>query len=62
MNGTDHQRPQPWLGRVVAEANQIQGDFELAITSLPRYLRTGIRRGPPRVERASCGPAPGPTC
>ncbi len=38
MNGTDHQRPQPWLGRVVAEANQIQGDFELSITSLPRYL------------------------
>ena len=38
MNGTDHQRPQPWLGRVVAEANQIQSDFELAITSLPAYL------------------------
>ena len=29
MNGTDHLRPQPWLGRVVAEANQIQDDFEL---------------------------------
>jgi hypothetical protein len=38
MNGTDHQPPQPWLGRVVAEANQIQSDFELAITSLPAYL------------------------
>ena len=38
MNGTDHQPPQPWLGRVVAEANQIQGDFELAISSLPDYL------------------------
>ena len=38
MNGTDHQRPQPWLGRVVAEANQIQSDFELTITSLPAYL------------------------
>ncbi|MGH9181598.1 MAG: alpha-mannosidase, partial [Acidimicrobiales bacterium] len=24
MNGTDHQLPQPWLGRVVAEANAIQ--------------------------------------
>ncbi len=38
MNGTDHHPPQPWLGRVVAEANQIQGEFELAITSLPNYL------------------------
>jgi mannosylglycerate hydrolase len=38
MNGTDHQRPQPWLGRVVAEANQIQGDFELSISSLAEYL------------------------
>jgi hypothetical protein len=40
MNGTDHLRPQPHLGRVVAEANQIQGEFELAITSLPDYLAT----------------------
>ncbi len=39
MNGTDHQRPQPWLGRVVAEANQIQDDFELTVTSLARYLQ-----------------------
>ena len=38
MNGTDHQRPQPWLGRVVAEANQIQGDFELTVSSLSQYL------------------------
>jgi mannosylglycerate hydrolase len=38
MNGTDHHRPQPWLGRVVAEANQIQGDFELTITSLADYF------------------------
>ncbi len=38
MNGTDHQRPQPWLGRVVAEANEIQDEFELTITSLPDYL------------------------
>ena len=38
MNGTDHQRPQPWLGRVVAEANQIQSEFELTISSLPDYL------------------------
>jgi mannosylglycerate hydrolase len=38
MNGSDHLRPQPWLGRVVAEANQIQSDFELTISSLPEYL------------------------
>ena len=38
MNGTDHQRPQPWLGRVIAEVNEIQDDYHLAITSLPEYL------------------------
>ncbi len=38
MNGTDHTRPQPWLGRVVAEANQIQSEFELTISSLKAYL------------------------
>ncbi|MHB1712470.1 MAG: glycoside hydrolase family 38 N-terminal domain-containing protein [Acidimicrobiales bacterium] len=38
MNGTDHQRPQAWLGRVVAEANQMQDELELTITSLPEYL------------------------
>ena len=38
MNGTDHHRPQPGLGRVVAEANQIQDEFELTITSLSEYL------------------------
>src|SRR3954452_17462458 len=40
MNGTDHQMPQPWLGRVVAEANQIQDDYEFVVTSLPEYLPT----------------------
>ena len=29
MNGTDHQMPQPWLGRVVAEANEMQDDYAL---------------------------------
>src|SRR6516164_9870718 len=38
MNGTDHQMPQPWLGRVVAEANAVQDDYEFVITSLPEYL------------------------
>jgi alpha-mannosidase len=40
MNGTDHQMPQPWLGRVVAEANAIQDDYEFVVTSLPEYLPT----------------------
>jgi alpha-mannosidase len=38
MNGTDHQMPQPWLGRVVAEANAIQDDYEFVVTSLAEYL------------------------
>jgi alpha-mannosidase len=40
MNGTDHQMPQPWLGRVVAEANQIQDDYRFVVTSLAEYLPT----------------------
>lgn len=38
MNGTDHQRPQPWLGEVVAKANALQDDYRFAITSLADYL------------------------
>ena len=38
MNGTDHQAPQPWLGRVVAEANAVQDDYRFEVTSLPEYL------------------------
>jgi len=38
MNGTDHQIPQPWLGRVVAEANEIQDDYRFVVTSLPEYV------------------------
>jgi len=38
MNGTDHQQPQPWLGRVVAEANSIQDDLHIEVTSLAEYL------------------------
>jgi alpha-mannosidase len=43
MNGTDHQMPQPWLGRVVAEANGIQDDYEFVVTSLPEYVATQPR-------------------
>ncbi|MEA2817996.1 MAG: 2-O-(6-phospho-alpha-D-mannosyl)-D-glycerate hydrolase, partial [Rhodospirillaceae bacterium] len=38
MNGTDHQMPHPWLGRVVAEANLMQDEYEFVVTSLPEYL------------------------
>jgi hypothetical protein len=38
MNGTDHQAPQPWLGRVIAEANDLQDEYHLVVTSLPEYL------------------------
>ena len=38
MNGTDHQAPQSWLGRVVAEANDVQDDFELVVCSLAEHL------------------------
>jgi alpha-mannosidase len=40
MNGTDHQLPQPWLGRVVAEANALQDDYRFVVTSLAEYLPT----------------------
>lgn len=45
MNGSDHLRPQPWLGRVVAEANELQGDFKLSISSLSEYLADATRDG-----------------
>ncbi len=38
MNGTDHQVPQSWLGRVVAEANDLQDDYRLVIQSLAEYI------------------------
>src|SRR5262245_50973183 len=38
MNGTDHQMPQPWLGRVVAEANERQREYRFVVTSLAEYL------------------------
>ena len=38
MNGSDHLRPHPWLGRVVEEANEMQDDLRFEITSLPAYL------------------------
>ena len=45
MNGSDHLPPQPWLGRVVAEANALQDDYRFEITSLPGYLATAPTEG-----------------
>jgi mannosylglycerate hydrolase len=47
MNGTDHQMPQPWLGRVVAEANDLQDDLVLRIVSLAEHLAAAPTDGLP---------------
>ena len=50
MNGTDHLLPQPWLGRVVAEANLLaDGDdgYELHICSLAEHVRAAPTDGLP---------------
>ena len=49
MNGTDHQMPQPWLGRVVAEANGMQDDYHFVVTSLQEYLPQQPTAGLPTV-------------
>ena len=48
MVGTDHQMPRPWLGRVVAEANDAQDDYHLAITPLEDHLRAAPTDDLPR--------------
>ncbi len=45
MNGSDHLKPQPWLGRVVAEANDLQDDLVFEILSLPDYLASASTEG-----------------
>ncbi len=49
MNGSDHLLPQPFLGRVVAEANDLQDEFEFEVTSLPKYLGGAPTDGLERV-------------
>jgi hypothetical protein len=49
-NGGDHLEPQPWLGRVVAEANAIQDRFEIVISSLPEALGGAPCSGLPRWQ------------
>ncbi len=48
MNGTDHQVPRPWVGRVVAEAADLAGDeFDLRVASLAEYLAAAPTDGLP---------------
>lgn len=47
MNGTDHLRPSPHLGRVVAEANALQDDYELVVVPLAEHVRAGPTEGLP---------------
>lgn len=47
MNGTDHQAPQAWLGRVVAAANALQSEFDLRIRPLADHLRMAPTDGLP---------------
>jgi len=47
MDGTDHQEPQPWLGRVVAEANDLQDDYLLEVSTLASYLAGAPKAGLP---------------
>jgi mannosylglycerate hydrolase len=47
MNGTDHLLPQPWLGRVVAEANALDAGYDLHICSLAEHVRGAPTDGLP---------------
>ncbi|MEO7573964.1 MAG: alpha-mannosidase [Acidimicrobiales bacterium] len=47
MNGTDHLLPQAWLGRVVAEANALELDYELRIGSLAEHVLSAPTDGLP---------------
>ena len=47
MNGTDHQMPQPWLGRVVAEANALQDDYRFVVSGLADHVEAAPTNGLP---------------
>ncbi len=47
MNGTDHLMPQPWLGRVVAEANALDAGYDLHICSLAEHVQHAPTDGLP---------------
>ncbi len=63
MNGSDHLMPQPWLGRVVAEANDLQDDLHFEVTSAsPRLLSEQSEEGLDARSRANCALGSAPTC
>jgi mannosylglycerate hydrolase len=45
MNGTDHQLPMHYLGRVLSEANEIQDDYRFRVGSLAEYLEAAPTAG-----------------
>ncbi len=47
MNGTDHEAPQPWLGRVVTEVNDLDAGYHLEVASLTSYLESAPTEGLP---------------
>jgi len=51
MNGSDHLLPQPWLGDVVAAANELQDDYRFAVTSLGEHVRAQPTDGLTHVGR-----------
>jgi hypothetical protein len=48
MNGTDHLVPQPWLARVVAEANAAQDELRFVVGGLADHLAAAPVDGLPR--------------
>jgi mannosylglycerate hydrolase len=50
MNGSDHLRPQPFLGAAVAAINASQEDLDLVVTTLPEHLARAPRSDLERVE------------
>ncbi|QYG92021.1 alpha-mannosidase [Iamia sp. SCSIO 61187] len=53
MNGTDHLMPQPALGRLVAEANDISDEWDLRVCSLAEHVaarRAAVEATPEGVE------------
>ena len=61
MNGTDHQRPQPWLGRVVARPTRSRATSSWPSRPCPP-ISTTRPRSTSRPGTASCVRVPGPTC
>ena len=60
MNGSDHVVPRPWLGQVVAEANELQDDYELVVRPLAEHLADGPTADLPAWQ-GELRSAPGPT-